>query len=140
MQITECGEEVAIWLEEKLLVSLGETNIQGENSSIVLAARHADRQIMGGLVGSTSYGWLLVKILWVDSQWRGSGIGRSLMKHAEFSAVTRGCHGAWLDTSSAEAHKFYSSLGYDMFGELQNRDEQSPAGHRRWFMKKLFEL
>ena len=140
MIIAECGDEVAEWLEEKLLISLADTNAQAENSNIILAARESEDQIIGGLVSSTSYGWLLVKILWVEMNCRGSGVGRSLMEHAELSAMTRGCHGAWLDTSSAAAHKVYMSLGYETFGELHNHDEQHPSGHQRWFMKKLLRL
>lgn len=139
VQITECSEEVASWLEEKLLLSLGDTNEQGENSSMRLAATKSEDQIIGGLVASTAYGWLLVKILWVDSRWRGSGIGSSLMRHAEGVAVARGCHGVWLDTSSSDAYKFYLSLGFEVFGELQNNKGHTPVGHQRWFMKKLLE-
>lgn len=136
LQITECGEAIAEWLEEKLLISLKDTNTQAENSNIILAVKDSEDQIIGGLVASTSYGWLLVKILWVERNCRGSGIGGSLIEHAELSAFTRGCHGAWLDTSSADAHEFYLSIGYETFGELRNCDEQSPPGHHRWFMKK----
>lgn len=136
VRIAECDIAVAEWLEDKLLSSLKDTNTQAENLNIILAAKESEDQIVGGLVASTSYGWLLVKILWVESECRGSGIGRSLMEHAELSAFSRGCHGAWLDTSSADAQKFYLSLGYEIFGELRNCDDQLPSGHHRWFMKK----
>lgn len=136
MKIHESNNAVATWLEMKLLSALQNTNTQAENSTITLAARNSEDQIVGGLVASTSYGWLLVKILWVDNEHQRSGIGRSLMKQVESSALARGCHSAWLDTSSADARKFYFALGYEIFGELQNHDEQWPPGHHRWFMRK----
>ena len=140
MQITEGGEAVAKWLEDKLLVSLRQTNTQAENLNIILAAKDSEDHIVGGLVASTSYGWLLIKVLWVESNCRGSGIGQSLVEEAELTSLTRGCHGAWLDTSNAAAYEFYLRLGYETFGELCNSNDQSPAGHRRWFMKKSLNL
>lgn len=139
MKIVEGDEAVADWLEEKLLNTLKNTNTQAENSNLVLAAKTPEDQIVGGLVASTSYGWLLIKILWVDSHHRGSGMGRSLMKHAEQCAMTRHCHSAWLDTSNADAYKFYVSIGYETFGELSNDHGQIPSGHHRWFMKKSLQ-
>jgi len=41
-----------------------------------------------------------------------------------------------LDTSNPTAKHFYSKLGYEVFGKLENLDEQFPSGHCRWFMKK----
>ncbi len=136
MKITNGSHAEAKWLEEKLLISLGEANTQATNSQIILTATESEDRIIGGLVASTSYGWLLVKILWVDKEFRSKRIGRALIERAELSALTSGCHGAWLDTSSAAAHIFYSQLGYETFGELHNNDDQNPPGHQRWFMKK----
>lgn len=136
MNITQGDETIAHWLEEQLLASLGDTNVQAVNSNILLTAKDSHDRIIGGLVGSTSYGWLLVKILWVDHQLRGTGVGRSLMEQAESIAVTRDCHGAWLDTSSPDAHAFYLKIGFEAFGKLHNEGQQIPVGHQRWFMKK----
>ncbi|MFK7993950.1 MAG: GNAT family N-acetyltransferase [Granulosicoccus sp.] len=136
MKIVESGEEIAVYLEEKLLSSLRAENTQAKNSNIVLSARDSDDQIIGGLVASTSYSWLLIKILWVEKHHRGAGIGRSLMERAETSARTIGCHSAWLDTSSSDSCIFYLKLGYMTFAELKNSADQAPPGHERWFMKK----
>jgi GNAT superfamily N-acetyltransferase len=93
------------------------------------------------LVGSTSYGWLLVKMLWVAEELRGQGFGARLMTQAEIIARSRGCHGAWLDTSSARAERFYTRLGYEPFGILINGPGQQPQGHRRAFLaKRLIEV
>lgn len=139
MKIDECGVEVAEWLEAKLLSSLRATNSQAQNSNVILAVKDSEDRIVGGLVASTSYGWLLVKILWIDERNRRSGIGRALMEHAELSASSLGCHGAWLDTSSPQAYKFYLELGFETFGQLHNQIDQDPPGHQRWFMKKSLQ-
>lgn len=127
----------ANFLEQQLLTNLRQNLPQAENSSLVLAARTADDQIIGGLVGGTSYNWLLVKILWVQDAFQRQGIGRDLMQQAEARARTLGCHGAWLDTSNPAALSFYLRLGYEVFGELGNTTDQFPSGHRRWIMRKM---
>ncbi|WP_342359408.1 GNAT family N-acetyltransferase [Terrarubrum flagellatum] len=67
---------------------------------------------------------------------RGQGLGARLMAEAEEAARKRGCHHAWLDTSSARAERFYVRLGYERFGVLENGPETPPDGHRRAFMRK----
>lgn len=123
-------------IETELLRSLREDLLQAENTSFVLSARDAEGRLIGGLVASTSYGWLLVKELWVDKAHRGRSLGRSLMARAEEKARSIGCHGAWLDTSNPDARAFYARLGYEAFGYLANAAGQHPETHRRWFMKK----
>ena len=88
------------------------------------------------MVASTSYGWLLVKMLWVDSAWRRTRVRTRLMAAVEEKGREIGCHAAWLDTSSAEARAFYLRLGYTVFGTLENEGGDVPAGHTRWFMRK----
>ena len=69
-------------IERALLASLAEANEQSTNLSFAVEAR-ADGRRIGGVVASTSYGWLLVKMLWVDRAWRRAGVGARLMAAAE---------------------------------------------------------
>lgn len=123
-------------IEENLLASIAELNAQSTNSTIVLAKRDTAGKLVAGVSGSTSYGWLLVKLLWVHKELRGTGIGKQLMLEAEEHAKAVGCHGAWLDTSNRKARAFYHHLGYSDFGLLSNAPDNEPTGHCRWFMKK----
>ena len=52
-----------------------------DSESLILVARH-ETDIVGGLIGSTSYGWLLVKIVWVAEHRRRCGLGAHLMARA----------------------------------------------------------
>jgi GNAT superfamily N-acetyltransferase len=88
---------------------------------------------IGGLSGSTEYGWLFVELLAVPESLRRQGIGTELMRRAEAEAVARGCHSAWLDTFEFQARGFYERLGYTCFGELKNY----PAGSRFFMSKRL---
>jgi len=111
-----------------------------DGKPLTLAGRDLQGGIVGGLVGLTSYGWLLVKMLWVAEELRGEGFGARLMEEAETIARSRGCHGAWLDTSSARAERFYIRLGYEPFGVLTNGPGDQPQGHRRALLaKRLIE-
>jgi GNAT superfamily N-acetyltransferase len=126
-------------LEERLLASLRRNVLASDYAPFGILARDGDGRIVGGLSGGTSYGWLLVKILWVAEEFRGRGLGAGIMALAEEEALRRGCHGAWLDTSSARARGFYERLGFQIFGTLENREGESPKGHARFFLCKRFQ-
>jgi N-acetylglutamate synthase-like GNAT family acetyltransferase len=134
--IAEDGPEVGHDIDAGLLHSLRKNLPQARNTNFVLSAREQDATVIGGLTAGTSYGWLLVKTLWVAESCRHRGTGRRLMARAEVKGRSLGCHGAWLDTSSPKAKEFYAKLGYKTFGQLINSAEQHPASHRRWFMEK----
>lgn len=134
--IVEGDQSAVAAIECELLRSLRSDLPQSENTSIVLMINNGSDRLVGGLSASTSYGWMLVKTLWIAECERGKGYGRALMRHAEKRARALGCHGAWLDTSNPTAQRFYAQLGYQRFGQLENADGQHPPSHRRWFMKK----
>jgi len=89
-------------------------------------------RLLAGLTGATYWGWLHIKLLWVDKSQRGKGIGKQLMLAAEKEAIQRGCHAAMLDTLSFQAQDFYHKLGYTVFGQL----EDFPIGHQRIYLQK----
>jgi GNAT superfamily N-acetyltransferase len=100
---------------------------------IAIAIEDAHGHAIGGLSGSTVYGWLFVELLFVPESLRGQGVGTELMRRAEAEAVARGCHSVWLDTFQFQARGFYERLGYTCFGELKNY----PAGSRFFMSKRL---
>ena len=55
----------------------------------------------------------------VDSQWRGSGVGRMLMEHMESCCRDRGIHNVILTSGNqrVDAHKFYQHIGYTATGQ-----------------------
>ena len=126
------------FLEARLLEDLAGENRQAVNSRITLAFRNGGR-IVGGLDGSTSYGWLLVKVIWISKDCRRQGFGRRLLSRAAAIARSRKCHSVWLDTSSPTALDFYRALGFELFGVLSNRDAGEPAEHHRWFLHRRLD-
>jgi GNAT superfamily N-acetyltransferase len=138
IQLEDSASNAAAKIETELLKSLQESNEQSVNAQFTLTVRNDKGDLIGGLSASTSYGWLLIKTLWVHKNHQRQGFGKRLMQNAETKGQEMGCHGAWLDTSHALARNFYSELGYSVFGELSNSENQFPPGHQRWFMRKYF--
>ena len=130
------SDETVVFLENALLQSLRAENEQGVNHQFVLTIRDETGTIVSGLVGAVSYGWLLVKILWVKEEFRGRGLGRRLVEVAEQKALDRDCHAVWLDTSSPTALDFYRALGFEIFGTLANARGCAPEGHQCWFLRR----
>ena len=54
------------------------------------------------------------------------------MRRAEAEAMDRGCHHAHLATLDFQARSFYESLGYTVFGVL----DDYPWPYKRFFMHK----
>ena len=88
--------------------------------------------IVGGVWGQVNWNWVHIGLVWVAESLRGTGYGRQLITAMEHAAKERGCTAAHLDTFSYQARPFYESLGYEVFGTL----EDYPRGHQRFFMKK----
>ena len=105
---------------------------------IILSVFMRDKtgQVRAGLYGATAWGWLHVRWLWVEESLRGQGVAGQLLKGAENEARTRGCHGAHIDTFSADALRIYQHYGYRIFGEL----EDFPKGGTRTFLQKRLDL
>jgi ribosomal protein S18 acetylase RimI-like enzyme len=97
--------------------------------------RDDDGHVLGGLLGGTYWGWLLIEVLWLDESTRGQGYGRTLVTMAEQIATARGCHSVHLDTMSFQALDFYLKLGYTVFGRL----DDLPKDHSRIFLKKSLD-
>lgn len=132
------SDDVIDSIESDLLEALGSKAAINRFGSLNVIARDRTGKLVAGLVGTTSYGWLLVKMLWVADAVRRHGLGSYLMHIAEMEGRRRGCHGVWLDTSSDRARQFYLALGYEQFGLLENLPGEAPSGHRRWFLQKRF--
>ena len=101
----------------------------------VLVRSAGNAEVAGGLWGRTSHGWLFVEMVFLPDALRGRHIGEDLIRMAEAEALKRGCIGAWLDTFSRGAQRFYERQGYQPFGEIGDH----PPGHSRCFMLKRFD-
>ncbi len=99
---------------------------------VCLLLKNSAGETIGGLTGSTNWGWLRVDLLAVDKKARGANHGSRLLSMAEDLARDRGCKYSYLNTFSFQARGFYEQHGYRVFGMLDN----FPSGATRFFMKK----
>jgi ribosomal protein S18 acetylase RimI-like enzyme len=94
--------------------------------------RQTSGEVAGGVIASTLWGRMYIRQLWVNPSLRGQGLGRKLMEAAETEALRRGCTDAHTDTFSWQAPEFYQSLGYKVFGKLENY----PPGATAYYVTK----
>lgn len=93
---------------------------------------HQDKLVGGILGGVGGWGGLEIKILWVQEDFRGKGLGGKLLEHMEIEGKKLGAWKAKLDTFSFQAKDFYLKKGYKIFGTLEN----FPQGHNHYFLYK----
>ena len=125
-------EEAAI--RDKLLSYNINTFGELERKDLAIILRDNAGKPMGGLIGRTGRGWLLLKLLFVPEQLRRHGLGSQLLITAEEEAIRRGCRGCCLDTMSPKAVEFYRRHEYEVAGQLEELD----GGHTVTWMKKRF--
>lgn len=111
-------------LREAILRPLNEYNEskvgQFYLGQVAIFLRHpCDDDIIGGLWGAFIHGWLAVDMLFVPAEFRGRGIGSTLMKMTEDVARKRECIGIRLDTATYQAPGFYEKLGYQELARLK---------------------
>ncbi|MGI9242234.1 MAG: GNAT family N-acetyltransferase [Verrucomicrobiales bacterium] len=92
-----------------------------------------DRQVIGGLFGSTQFSWLKIDIMAVAECRRHEGIGRALLSRAEAAGLARGCKYAFTDTMDFQAPDFYRLAGYRVAGAIDDWDSH---GHTKYFLTK----
>ena len=102
-------------------------------TGIELAINSPDGKTIGGILGGVgSWGGLEIKILWVDEQHRGKGLGKKLLMQAETQAKSLGATIAMLDTFNFQAKDFYLANGYQIAGSING----FPEGHERYYFYK----
>lgn len=93
-----------------------------------------DGRIVAG-INATFYwnGAVYVDALWVDEGYRGSGLGKQLLKEVEEEGLRRGAGVIHLDTFDFQAPEFYQACGYTIYGKI---DDCPLKGHCRYSLQK----
>lgn len=94
-----------------------------------------NNKIVGGIFGYSSYYKIgYIETLWVDEQFRRSGIGSNLLKLIEHDLKNFGCNNVHLETFDFQGPEFYIKKGYEEFGKLY----YSNVDLYEYFLKKEF--
>ena len=103
---------------------------EDEDQLVAAYLRRDDGTICGGVEANIYWDGVEIELLWVSEDMRGAGLGSQLMHEVEVQARERGAAIAFLKT--VDARKFYESVGYEVFGILEDR----PIGTKLFHMKK----
>lgn len=103
---------------------------EDEDQLVAVYLRRDDGTIGGGVEANIYWDGVEIELLWVSEELRGAGFGTRLMQEVEQQAKGKGAGIAFLKTG--ESRKFYESLGYEVFGILEDR----PIGTKLYHMKK----
>jgi GNAT superfamily N-acetyltransferase len=91
-------------------------------------------EVVGGLLGGTSFGLLRIDRFFLPESLRKQGLGSKIIKAAEEEGRRRGCSRALLTTLSFQAPGFYKRQGWEVLAELEG---QPPAPSRFLMTKRL---
>ena len=109
-----------------------ERSLPYDRRPLCVFLRDGTGRSVGGVTGSTNWGWLYLDCFWLPEALRRGGWGGRVLAVAEAEALARGCLRARLYTYSFQAQGFYERHGYAVFGTL----EDYPPGHRQVWMRK----
>jgi GNAT superfamily N-acetyltransferase len=90
--------------------------------------------VVGGLLGGTSFGLLRIDRFFLPGSLRKQGLGTRIIDAAEEEGRRRGCTRALLTTLSFQAPDFYKRQGWEVLAELEG---VPPAPSRFLMTKKL---
>ena len=85
---------------------------------IRLNARDGSGKVVGGLRAIVAMHWLRVEVLFVDEDYRRTGIGSAMLLEAEKTARGMGATNAALDTFEWQGPDFYARHGYVEAGRI----------------------
>jgi len=91
-------------------------------------------EVVGGLLGGTSFGLLRIDRFFLPESLRKQGLGSRVLKAAEDEGRRRGCGQALLTTLSFQAPGFYKRHGWQVLAEIAGGP---PAPTRFLMTKKL---
>lgn len=106
---------------------------ESEDLPVAAFIRDADGSVVAGVQANVFWNGVDVEIVWVDERFRGQGLGAAVMAKAEAFARSNGAVIAYLRT--VDARGFYESLGYEVYGVLEDR----PIGTVLYHMKKRLD-
>src|ERR1043165_9299651 len=124
--VTERPEDVVQFLDDRIYEYNSASIGHHDGKLFALVVRDNENKIIAGISGWT---WAMVSevsLFWVSGKFRGSGIGKRLLKAAECEIARRGCKTIFLRSYAFQAPHFYEQQGYEVIFVL----EDFPKGYK----------
>lgn len=99
---------------------------------VYLFLKDKSGQAVGAILCETYNNSLYIDMFWIADDYRGKGYGKALITEAERAGKEMGCVFAHTSTFSYQSPHFYKSMGYEVFGIL----DDYPDGIKQYFLKK----
>ncbi|MBX9585946.1 MAG: GNAT family N-acetyltransferase [Gammaproteobacteria bacterium] len=90
-------------------------------------------KVVGGCYGDITKDNCYMDCIWVDSQYRGKGLAKSLMSKLEDYAKQKHCSVITLETADFQAKDFYTKIG---FSTISTYPHNCFLGHQVYLMRK----
>jgi GNAT superfamily N-acetyltransferase len=111
-------------------------NSDGEhnNKKVINIAVYDEDKLIGGASGWFQFSWYYLDQIWIQKDYRKSGVGSELIKRIEQICRKKDCIGIKTETWSFQARGFYEKQGFEVYAELKD----FPPGAVEYYLKKRF--
>ena len=109
-----------------------ESSSVSEVKPIHVIARGDEGQTHGGAIGRTWGECCEIQVFWVDSAFRGKGVGSDVLDTFEHEAKNRQCKVIYLSSFTFQASGFYEKRGYKVVSRIVG----FPDGHEKIYLQK----
>ncbi|MBM7663224.1 GNAT superfamily N-acetyltransferase [Bacillus mesophilus] len=125
--LLEEDEKFSSYLHEKIKEYNNEHSIHHKEvrkkeavQPINIIVSDLDGVCIGGLHADVYWDWVEINDLWFCKEYRGRGLGSTILNKAEKTAKEKGAKKALLTTFEFQARAFYESKGYEIVGEVKD--------------------
>ncbi len=127
-------EEEAVIRDGLSAYNLEKAGYRDQRPLAILVSDPETGEVVGGLLGGTSFGLLRIDRFFLPENLRKHGLGSKIIKAAEEEGRRRACSRALLTTLSFQAPGFYKRHGWEVLAQL---DGEPPAPTRYLMTKSL---
>ncbi len=122
-------EDEAVIRDGLSAYNLEKAGYRDQRPLAILVSDPSTGEVVGGLLGGTSFGLLRIDRFFLPESLRKQGLGSRIIKAAEEEGRRRGCSRALLTTLSFQAPGFYKRQGWEVLAQL-DADPPAPT----WFL------
>jgi GNAT superfamily N-acetyltransferase len=134
LEVTDMpGAEAEAAIREGLSdYNLEKTGYRDYRALAILVRDPETGEVVGGLLGGTSFGLLRIDRFFLPERLRKQGLGSRVIRAAEEEGRRRGCSRALLTTLEFQAPGFYKRQGWEVLAEVAG----DPPAPTRFLMTK----